>query len=83
MTITSLLVVCTIIILLAIWLGLAFVKSAILDKQEMETTILGNGIEEKLNALENIHEERFSKLQDRLTKIEDKIDSLERVMENK
>ena len=83
MATSGILIVCTIIILLVIWLGLAFVKSAILDKQEMETTILGSGIEEKLNALENIHEERFSKLQDRLTRIEDKIDSLERVMENK
>ena len=83
MATSGILIVCTIIILLVIWLGLAFVKSAILDKQEMETTILGSGIEEKLNALENIHKERFSKLQDRLTRIEDKIDSLERVMENK
>ena len=83
MTITSLIIVCTIIILLAIWLGLAFVKSTIRDQQEMETTILGDSIEAKLNALENIHGERFSKLQDRLTRIEDKIDSLERVMENK
>ena len=81
MTITSLIIVCTIIILLAIWLGLAFVKSAIRDQQEIETTILGDSIEAKLNALENIDVERFSKLEDRLTRIEDKIDSLERVMD--
>ena len=57
----------------------AFVKSAIRDQQEIETTILGDSIEAKLNA-QNIDVERFSKLEDRLTRIEDKTDSLERVM---
>ena len=81
MTVTSLIIVCTIIILLAIWMGLSLVKSALHDKNEIETTAQSIAIEDKLNALENINYERFIKLEDRLTRLEDKIDSLERVMD--
>ena len=62
-------------------MGLSLVKSALHDKNEIETTAQSIAIEDKLNALENINYERFIKLEDRLTRLEDKIDSLERVMD--
>ena len=63
MTITGLLIVCTIVILLAIWLGYWLLKSSIQDKMEIETTALGHAIEnnirflsDRINTIKNIYE---------------------------
>jgi len=73
MTITGLLIVCTIVILLAIWLGYWLLKSSIQDKMEIETTALGHAIEKKLNALDELQENRLNK---ETFQLNEKIDNL-------
>lgn len=70
MTLFGLIIVCTIIILLALWMGFSMTGTSIKEKQELETTALATAIEEKLNHLDNSQE-------DKIKTLEKKIDDLE------
>ena len=49
MTLFGLIIVCTIIILIALWMGLSMTGDSIKNKQEIETTSLAGAIEEKFS----------------------------------
>ena len=70
MSLFGLIIVCTIVILLALWMGFSMTGTSIKDKQEIETSALAGAIEEKLNHFVSVHE-------DRIKLLEKKIDDLE------
>lgn len=70
MSLFGLIIVCTIVILLALWMGFSMTGTSIKDKQEIETSALAGAIEEKLNHFDSVHE-------DRIKLLEKKIDDLE------
>ena len=78
MTLFGLIIVCTIIILIALWLGFYLISSSIKDKQEIETTSLGHAIEKKLNALDELQERR---LNNEIFKLNEKLDDLKENMD--
>ena len=73
MSLFGLIIVCTIVILIALWIGFSMTGTSIKVKQEIETTALAGAIEEKLNNLDSGHEHRVKQLEKKIDDLENNL----------